>query len=476
MAWASRRRRRLRPESGNLLLLIGVTTLARLALGWGLPLGIDESYMVVAGRGAYALGYFDHPPLSWWMCRIAADLAGSEAAIVVRLPFIALFALSSWLMARLGTALSGPKAGFWAAVAFNLAPVFGVTSGGWVLPDGPLDAALLGAACCLLPALQTGAWRWWLGVGLCFGLAMLSKYTAALNGLGLVLFLLATPRHRRWFVRPQLYLAGAVAALVFSPVIAWNAANGFASLAFQSGRAAAAALHPFGPLLVLAGEALFLLPWIWAGLMVMLWQGLCARDERARLLGFMATPAIVLFCVVALWSRQVLFHWAAPGYLMLFPLLGAWLAQRSWASNAAWASAGFVASLGVLACVLIRMPVTLPKDALLQARNWTPLRAAVAGRDVPVAAMSWADAGKLGIGIGHAHEIVVLNTDARQFHFRPKPQPGSDVLVIAPKRSLAQMQYLTGSVFNSIEELRRVTVSDTEFGVFLGHGVKDWPG
>jgi len=465
----------LRPESRTLLLLIGITTLARLLLGWGLPLGIDESYMVVAGRGAYALGYFDHPPLAWWMSRLAADLTGSEAAIVVRLPFILLFAVSTWLMARLGTELAGARAGFWAALALNLSPVFGVTSGGWVLPDGPLDCALLGAALCLIHALRSGAWCWWIGVGVCFGLAMMSKYTAALTGFGLVVFLAVTPALRHWFRTPQLYVAGLLAALVFSPVIIWNAQNGFASLAFQSGRAAAAALHPFGPFVVLAGESLFVLPWIWAGLLLALWQGWRGISIEGRLLACLATPPIVLFCVVALWSRQVLFHWAAPGYLMLYPLLGAWLVHKDWAGRAAKASAWFLGSVALVAVLLIRLPVNLPHDPLLQARNWTALRAAVSGNDLPVAAISWADAGKLGIGLGPEREMLCLNVDSREFRFHPHPRPGSDVTIIAPRRSLADIQAAYGGVFTSIEERPTVSVSDTEFGVFIGHGLKAWP-
>ena len=44
-----------------------------------------------------------------------------------------------------------------AAVTLNLSPVFGITGGGWVLPDGPLDCALLGATLCLVHALERGA-------------------------------------------------------------------------------------------------------------------------------------------------------------------------------------------------------------------------------------------------------------------------------------------------------------------------------
>lgn len=447
----------------------------RLLLAAALGLGIDESYMVVAGRGPFELGYFDHPPIAWWLARAMADLTGTEAAIVVRLPFIALFALSTWLMARLGTKSGGARAGFWAALAFNLSPVFGLTSGSWVLPDGPLICALLGAAWCSVAALEGGSWRAWIGTGLCFGLAMLSKYTAALTGFGLVLYLLTTPGQRVWLRRPQLYAAGGIALLVFTPVLLWNAQHGFASLAFQSGRAAAASLHPFGPLVVLAGEALFVLPWIWLGLMR---EGLSALRGPAgsgRLLAFLAAPPIVLFAVVALWSRQVLFHWAAPGYLMLYPALGVCLATRLWAPRAARLTAGFLGVAIAAALIAIHLPLDLPRDPLLQARSWAGLRAALPDPAIPVAALSWSDAGKIGIGLGPDYRVVVLNRDAREFLFRPRPQPGLDVMIVARERNLAQIQSAYGSVFNAIAEAGHITISTTLFTIYKGHGVKAWP-
>ncbi len=457
------------------LMLIVAATALRLVLAALLGLGIDESYMVVAGRGPLEWGYFDHPPIAWWMARGMVDLAGTEAALVVRLPFIALFALSSALMARLGTRLGGARAGFWAVVAFNLSPVFGLTTGSWVLPDGPLVCALLGAALCAERALATGAWRAWMGTGLCFGLAILSKYTAALTGFGLVLYLLATPGQRVWFARPQLYVAGLVAGLVFAPVVVWNAQHGFASLAFQSGRAAAASLHLFGPVVVLGGEALFVLPWIWLGLMRVGWPALRGPAGAARLLAFLAAPPIVLFAVVAIWSRQVLFHWAAPGYLMLYPALGVFLAARTWAPRAARVTAGLLGAVIVVALIAINLPLNLPKDPLLQARSWAGLRAALPDPSTPVAALSWADAGKIGIGLGPDYRVVVLNRDAREFLFRPRPEPGSDVMIVARGRSLAQMLDQYGAGFADITEAGSVVISATRFTVFLGHQVMAWP-
>ncbi len=444
-----------------------------------LGLGVDESYMVVAGRGPLQLGYFDHPLVSWWMARGIADLAGSEAAWLVRLPFILLFAFSTWAMARLGTALFSARAGLWAAVSMNLAPVFGVTSGGWVLPDGPLVAALLGAVLFLVHALERRGWQWWLGAGACAGLAMLSKYTAVLALGGAVLYLLSQPRHRSWLVRPQPYVAGLVALAVFSPAIIWNAEHGWASLAFQGGRAAAARLHLLGPLVTLGGEALFLLPWIWAGLALVFEQGLRAgRDAwRSWLLVCLAAPPILLFLIVSLWSRQVLFHWAVPGYLMLFPLLGAWLAERSWAPRALTWTAGFVA-IALIAGVGVVRNDLLPGDPLLQLHDWTELRGQLAARhllDRPIAASSWSDAGKIGIGLGPDIPLYCLNVDAREFRFSTTPPNQGDLLIIAPGRSPAQMQVAYGGLFESIEPLAPLRVSRTDIPVYIGHGLRHWP-
>ena len=112
-------------------------------------------------------------------------------------------------MARLGAAIAGERAGLWAAVLLNLSPVFGVTTGTWVLPDGPLDCALLGAALCLVRALparartdRRAALLWWAGAGLCAGLALFAKYSAVLTLAGAFAYLLTSREHRHWLARP----------------------------------------------------------------------------------------------------------------------------------------------------------------------------------------------------------------------------------------------------------------------------------
>jgi len=424
------------------LILLGVVV--RLGFAWATGLGMDESYMVAAGR-VLSLGYFDHPPASWWLSRGAAWLFGTEAPVVVRLPFILLFALSTWLTYRLGTAVRDARAGLWAAVALNLSPVFGVTSGTWVLPDGPLLCALLGSALCLLRAVRGDGVSWWAGAGLCAGLALGSKYSAVLTIGGAFLFLVASPTHRVWLRRPGPWIAGGLAVLVFLPVILWNASHDWASFAFQGQRSAAARFRPLAPFEVLGGGALFVLPWFWAPMVWLGARALVRGREAERLLAWLAAPPIVVFALVAAWSgHRVLFHWAAPGYLMLFPLLGGFIADRI---DRAWMRRvmGGTAALVLLALAVIGAqtrfdalgPLPGRKDPTIEGVDWTSLRTELTARgllgpDTVIGLPNWRDGGKIAYGIGPGAAVTVLHADARQFGLTSPARDflGRDLLVV----------------------------------------------
>lgn len=436
-----------RQQIRAVLMLIGLTTLPRLLFAATTGLGMDESYMVSAGR-VPAWDYFDHPPVSWWLAWAAAELGG-EAGWVVRMPFIGLFALSCWLMFRLGGEIGGPRAGFWAVVALNVAPVFGVTTGTWVLPDGPMTTALLGAMLALVRALSAPARAgYWIAAGICAGVALASKYGAVLPLIGAGLFVLATPAGRAVLPYPGPWLAAGVAVLVFAPVLAWNAASGWASFAFQGERALGGRLNPLGPLEVWGGGALFVLPWVWLGLLWAGWRAWRSGATAPRLLVAAALPPILGFALVALWSRhRVLFHWAAPGYLMLFPLLGreiVGLIDQRWMRRVVLASAMLVGgsatvialhassdALGPVVAVLGR------KDPTAEALDWIDLGATLRRRGAVTSATivglpNWRDGGKLARGLGPDVAVTVLHADARQFGVtRPEADHrGRDLLIL----------------------------------------------
>src|SRR5262245_42136621 len=169
-------------------------------------------------------------------------------------------------MFRLTALLFGEQAGLWAAVTLNLAPVLAWTTGTWVLPDGPLNAALLAGVYCVCMALfvaRSTAPLSWLAAGAYGGLAMMAKLHGIFLFAGVGLFLITSPAHRHWLATPWPYLALAFAAAIFLPVIIWNEHHGWVSFVFQAGRARPREFQLWAPFVALAGQALFLLPWIW---------------------------------------------------------------------------------------------------------------------------------------------------------------------------------------------------------------------
>lgn len=467
----------IRLANRQVLGLILASLILRLVMAAGLGLGIDESYMVAAGR-TLSLGYFDHPPASWWLAWGAAHLMGSEAPIVVRLPFLLLFSLTTWLIYRLTARLHGPRAGVWAALGLCVSPVFGFTAGSWVLPDGPLLCALSGAGLCLVQALDhegtKSAWRWWLGAGLCAGLALFSKYSAGLTLAGALIGLLTLKQGRRALAGPAPWVAAALALAIFAPVLSWNATHGWASFAFQGGRAAAVKLHPFGPLVVLAGEALFVLPWLWLPMIVEFARSL-ARGPAGRrdwLLCCLAAPPIILFVAIAFWSPRVLFHWAAPGYLFLFPLLGRELAalqatgsrlpRRLLAPSAALIA---LACLGAGAQGLVNWLPRIAGAEAAQAMEWTSLGPELAARglDRPglmLAGIRWHECGKLDIALGREHPLLCLTPDPRQYGIVQNlaAARGHDVLILAPRTDLPGIEAELGPRFARITQLAALTL------------------
>ena len=160
---------------------------------------------------------------------------------------------------------------------------------------------------------------------------MLSKYHGVFLPLGTLLFLVMHRPARRWLTQPGPYVAMIVGLLVFSPVIVWNATHGWASFLFQGGRAVGSAIfRPDQSLLALVAQAMYLFPWIWVPLIVILFIG-CRNwrrtPEHDRLLLSLAVAPLAVFTLVACF-RPVLPHWGLIGLVSLFPVLG-----RKWSAR-----------------------------------------------------------------------------------------------------------------------------------------------
>jgi 4-amino-4-deoxy-L-arabinose transferase-like glycosyltransferase len=318
-----------------LLALIAASTLLRLA--WAASLGPtpNEAYYYVYTRHP-DWSYLDHPPMVALVAALGMRLALSAPPLLgMRAAFIALFAGSTWLMARLTTRCFGERSGVLAALALNAAGYFGLVAGTSASPDGPLLFFWLLTLDRLKVALDPpGRASAWLGAGLAWGGAMLSKYYAALLPAGAVLFLILRPAARRCLATPGPYAATAVGLALFAPVIGWNAAHGWGSFLFQGWRAVGSPrLRPDRLVEAVAAQALFLFPWIWAAaawaLLRLLRRGPKVWGEPEAFLASQALPALLAFHGVALF-RWIMPHWPLIGFVALLPMVG-----RAWADRLA---------------------------------------------------------------------------------------------------------------------------------------------
>ena len=329
----------------------------------------EEAYYWNYGQHL-ALGYLDHPPLVAWLIRLGGLVFGhNELGVRVFAPLCSL--VTSFFVFRLADLLYGRRAALTTLLLVQALPFFFLS--GWIMtPDAPLTACWAGLLCFLARVCFAGSARAWWGVGICLGVGMLSKYTVALLGPATLLFLALDPPSRLWFRRISPYAAVALAVLIFSPVIAWNATHHWASFAFQStGRlheprhfsvqellgAIALLLTPLG--VFLAGEPLFT-----RGGSSPVPVADQALERRRRLFArvFTLTP-LAVFAFFSL-THRVKLNWTGPLWLAVLPLVAARLtaafadpasflpgSPARWVRRSALATA---AVLGVGYCALLQ--------------------------------------------------------------------------------------------------------------------------
>jgi hypothetical protein len=194
-------------------------------------------------------------------------------------------------------------------------------------------------------------------------------------------------------------------------------------------------------------------------------------EWRSWLLCCLAAPPIVVFALVSAWSSQrVLFHWAAPGYLMLFPLLGQVVAahlDRPLVRRLLVGTAVFVVAVLSVVATQVRfdwlhaaVTSVARKDPTAEAVDWTSLHDDLAARGMLragtiVGVPNWRDAGKIAIALGPDVTVLCLNRDSRQFGMTYPPARfiGNDLLILAadhPERA----PEVIGRSFASISRLR----------------------
>lgn len=464
---------------------IGTSLCARLLFAAVLGYGVDEAYAVSVAR-PMALSYFDHPPLHFWVAGTMSALLQTTRPLVVRLPFLAMFCLTLWVIADLTRQRFGEHAARIAAVALAASGVPGMTSGTWVLPDGPLLCGsavgvwalshVLGGAPTDHEPAPRDIRKWWLVAGTAFGVAALSKYHALLLVAGVALYVLTDPDERRQLRTPWPWIALVLVMAALIPVLRWNASHDWASFRFHGARARAErwSLAPFAEMQL--GQMAWLFPWI----AIPLWRALAssiqvsATTGTRRLLLCTAAGPVLLFSLVPLGGARGLPHWTAPGWLFVFPMLGAWGAARLEGSTdratfawPRWLGVAVAASAVLLALTLAHVRWGTGDRWLdARARDSDPTRDAVSWAPAidPTADVllvrSWIQGGQAGAASARATRIVCLCTDPHHFAYRPGAtiRPGDHGLLLERVRTRPPELPATAFGGDSLDIVLRDTV------------------
>ena len=332
---------------GVFLVLFVVALLLKIVIAATLsPFGDEAFYWQESLSPAW--GYSDLPPLTAWLIGLSESVFG-HGLLAMRLPFLVIGAVLPWQVGAMAGRLGGEHARWQAATFVLLLPLVG-SLGVLALPDVPLTFAIVLATQGLLAALETNRARDWCLLGVGLGIAWATHYRAAMPMLAGLLFLLATPRGRRQWARPGLWLAMGLASLGLIPLLIYNIGARGAGVAFQLVERNPWQFHA-DALVQPLEQAVACTPLAWAVLLWALWRAWQRRDEAPfDVVAIVAGSFVVLYFVLGLFADDVRFraHWPLPGYVLLCAVLPSLLAGvgRTWRRVA---MAGFVvAGLGLL--------------------------------------------------------------------------------------------------------------------------------
>ncbi len=410
----------------------------RLLLFLRLDLYADEAYYWLWSRHL-AAGYFDHPPMVAWLVWLGAAAAPGELG--VRLPFLACGVLAvvfAGLIAR--ELVDDPRAPAAAALLAAVAPILTLT-GGLALPDAPVEAAY-GAGTWLVARARGKTWVW---AGVAVGLALLSKFTAALLAPALLLLVVWDPDLRAELKAPWPWLGAVAAVGLFLPNLLWNASHDWIAVRFQlrhgfeSTVTLRSVLDYLGGLLVGPGPVVLVLGVGWLA------RSRSSAGKRVAAATFL--PMLVTFAAAT--RSPVEANWGALVYPALAGAAAAALSGLGPRTRRGLLA--FSAGLGLVAAAAfgfeVRNPTLVAADTpfVQRFRGWRDYGARAresarqacavagdlqgcAGPDVVVFPSSYQDAAELAYYAGYTRFGPAASRPSQLDLWGERPAPGSPVL------------------------------------------------
>jgi 4-amino-4-deoxy-L-arabinose transferase-like glycosyltransferase len=257
-----------------------------LATAGNLGFHTDELYYLDAGRHP-AFGYVDFPPILPLLARLETSLLGVSPWTLRVLPSVLgglLVGMSGLYVRRLGGSL-------WlqvVALLFGIAAPF-FLGANWVFQTVTFDqVAWVVALYWFLCVVLEGRPRHWIYLGITLGIGLEVKFTIVGLITGMAVAVLATPSLRPTLRTPYPWFAAGIALVIWLPNLAWQAAEGFPTLAYvfnHSGSGGGPATY----WLQIGVYLFFMLP-VWIGGLVSM-----LRSTKLRPIGIACVLPLALF-------------------------------------------------------------------------------------------------------------------------------------------------------------------------------------
>ncbi len=271
----------------------------------------DELVTLDMATRNLAWGYVAWPPVTPFLARVALALYGPS---VTGLRSFAVLAegIAMLLVGLMIRDLGGDR---WAQIVGAVAVA---TTPNSIIQGGLFQYETFDYLCWVLLAfmvvrlLKSENPHWWLGIGATIGLGMMTKWTIAILGVGVIAGVLAT-RSRRYLKSPWLWAGALLALVIWLPNLIWEFQNHWVSLNFlgsihtrdvQSGEASAFLIqqiefniNPVMLFLVLTG---------------LYYYFFAPAGQRYRLIGWMYIVPLILLLLA-----QGNGYYLAPAYPML---------------------------------------------------------------------------------------------------------------------------------------------------------------
>ena len=333
--------------------LILISLGIKIAVSYFLELGNDEVYYYT-----YALqpdwSHFDHPPMVGWMIRCTTLNLHWLSDLSMRLGSMLSAVLASVFIFKTGIVLKNERAGYLAALLYQLSIYTSVIAGLFVLPDSPQLLFFCASIYIMMKWVMKPVEFTlldWIVLGLCIGMATLSKVHGLYLWAGFGAFILF--HQPKTFKQPSLYLSGLITIVCLIPIVYWNIQNDFITYRYHSERVTHTGLHVETILQQILGEWVYQNPLVYISCLIPLirfkkLKAIFFKQESLSLLLWLSLPLIFTFWMIALFN-PTLPHWTGPGFIALFLIAGVyWDAQMQTAIPLL-----FKWAMGFLAAVII---------------------------------------------------------------------------------------------------------------------------